>query len=547
MTATDIEKIGSNMGPGTGGPISLIGRDIAGYRIEEEKGSGSNGIVFRARRIGDDADKPEQVAIKILLPNVHMGAEDRSNFQKRFLREAKTLQQLRHPNIVSVIEFGEQDELSYMILPYLSGGTLAQKIADHEYQITLPDADRYIGQLASAIDYAHERGVIHRDIKPQNVLLDDEGNAHLADFGLVLVLDKTRSQASSARFAVGTPAYMAPEQFDPTKAGNASDIYSLGAVAYELVTRRTPFDGDSLMEIIRKIASEPPARPTLFRSDLPEPAEAVIWQALNKQPEARFESATEMAHAFSAGLHGDWTPGVNPIILPEQTPSQPGSLQFSTTLPPITWSSQYPTLPPTRKRGRILVTALAGAVVLLLISTLALAHNGLGALLSPSSSPGTPNIGQSSSTGTTGNDGAAPTATPTRHTSSGGSGGSGSKPVAKPTATPRPSPTATIPPTVTPRPPTPTPKPSKTITVGWSSAHPPWIWIKYSGFSNGTYQWTCNFSNSSGGDVTTYTYTMTITANPMTVDNGQTCWDKNPGEKVWVNVGPVVSNKLTVP
>jgi serine/threonine protein kinase len=545
------------MGPGTGGPISLIGRDIAGYRLERGLGVGLTGAVYLGQPIAGSgesdatADGPQkrgEVAIKILLPSWEISADEqkKADFDHRFDREVRTLKRLQHPNIVSVLDFGEtkEDHLTYMVMPYLSGGTLGERMAVG--QLPFADADRWIQQLASALDYAHGEGVVHRDIKPQNVMLDSEGNAHLADFSIVRLMDDARTKQTTEGRLLGTPAYMAPEQVRSGKVSAASDIYSLGVLCFAMVAGQAPFEGesDSVAELLLKVIQDPPPRPRSLRPDLPEPAEEVIWQALSKQPDQRFASASAFAEAFTAGLQGKQLPYVRPIPPVIQESSEP---DWKTTTvsqqSPLPTVSQKSLLPPPKRR--ILVPALLGAVVLLLISTLVLAHNGLGGLLTPSSNPGTPNIGQGSSTGTTGNSTHAPTATPKRHTSSGGSGssgGTGSKPAATHTPTPRP----TIPPTVTPRPPTPTPTKTpvvKSISISWSSAHPTWIRMTWYNFPTGGYTYTCNFSTPPQSN----SFHITETTSPQTWDSANTCYDSQHGDHVWVTVNGVSSNTLTVP
>ncbi|HEU5348298.1 MAG TPA: hypothetical protein VFU63_06765, partial [Ktedonobacterales bacterium] len=229
------------------------------------------------------------------------------------------------------------------------------------------------------------------------------------------------------------------------------------------------------------------------------------------------------------------------------------------TLPPSgPWTPQVVVAPQKPWTSKVVPLAL-GAVALLTLVALVFSKGGPGAIFSPSATvtQGISNIGSSGGKTPTATHGKSrsPTATRSGHNNGGARPTStsyspppppGSTATPRPTATRTPRPTAT--PTATPRPPTPTPTrtpvppPSKTITIGWSSAYPPWIWIKYSGFSNGNYQSTCNFT--SGGDVT---YTVSINANPMTIDNGRTCWDQNHGEKVWVTIGSVASNQITVP
>lgn len=467
------------MEPGAEGAASLIGREIGGYRLERVLGKGMTGAVFLGQRTVEDEGSPSEVAVKILLLPWQMDAEERQTFRSRFEREAETLRRMSHPNIVSVLAFGEQDGLMYMVQPYLPGDTLAKRLAKD--RCSLPEAAKYITQLASALDYAHGMGVIHRDIKPQNVPLDQDGNAHLSDFSIARLMEETQTKLTSSSLSVGSPAYVAPEQISSPKVGPSSDIYSLGVLLFELVTGKVPFEADSLIEMFHKQAQESPPLPRSLCPDLPEPAEAAIWQALAKQPEARFASAGAMAHAFSEGLNGQWDPGVSPIILPAQVAAEsaPGSLQWDTTLPPS--ASTLPPPPPpgqNRNRARTLVPAVVAVVTLIALIALVLSRGGIGLFLSPTAISGSHGIGLGSSTATsadTGNTPGSATNTPggkpgsgSGGSSGGGSGGSSGSgggsgsgsggPSANPTATPTPTPTPV--PTATPRPPTPTPIPT---------------------------------------------------------------------------------------
>jgi serine/threonine protein kinase len=379
------------MGPGTGGPATLIGREIAGYRLERVLGVGLTGAVYLGRSIAgneeraantDNPKKPGEVAIKILLPSWEISADEerKKDFLSRFNREARTLKRLQHPNLVSVLDSGEQDDLTYMVMPYLTGGTLGERMAVGELPFT--EVAQWIKQLAAALDYAHGEGVIHRDIKPQNVMLDSEGNAHLADFSIVRLMDNARTKQTTEGRLLGTPAYMAPEQIRSGNVSAASDIYSLGVLCFAMVTGQTPFEGDSesITELLLKVIQDPPPRPRSLRSDLPEPAEAVIWQALAKQPEARFASASEMAHAFSDGLNGQWDSTVRPIAFAAPAFSTPGSLQWTNTIPPVTWSSQSPTQPRKRWNTAPVWLAVSAVLVLGLVGVL-LANTVLGNVL----------------------------------------------------------------------------------------------------------------------------------------------------------------------
>ncbi len=317
---------------------TLIGQAIANYRLARVLGKGGMGTVFLGQRINagtDEHDEPEQVAIKVLLPSMYY-REENSSFRARFQREALAASHLHHQHIVPVLGYGETDGFPYMVMPYLSGGTLASRIDAQHGPLPLAEVAKYMNQLSSALDYAHKHGVIHRDIKLTNVLLDTQGNAYLSDFGVARLFDSGTSALDAAPTTltttgqvVGTPSYMAPELFSGQHAGPATDIYALGVLLYLLVTGRAPFQGESAIVIGMKHLKEAPVPPRTLRPELPESAQAVILQALAKRPEDRFGSAGQLAQAFEAGLKGQWTdnvllpteilpaPPVSPLVLSE--------------------------------------------------------------------------------------------------------------------------------------------------------------------------------------------------------------------------------------
>ncbi len=315
-------------------PQGPIGQVIGGYRIERMLGPGATGAVF----LGQSVTSPQtQVAVKILVVPWNAPPEERANFQARFRHEAQALKQLNHPHILSILAFGEEQGMHYMVLPYMAGGTLAEYLKQRGGTLPLNEVASYLTRLASALEYAHKQNIIHRDIKPGNILLDGQGRPYLADFSIARLMDVLTKLTMTGQ-AMGTPAYMSPEQSDGKNVGIAADIYSLGVVVYEMVTGRLPFQANSLPEFIKKHANEPPPAPRLYRPDLPAAAEAVMLQALAKPPVDRFNSAGAFAQAFASGIQGQWAPGVR----------NPGSLTQQPThvfTPPPTQGVAAPTQP----------------------------------------------------------------------------------------------------------------------------------------------------------------------------------------------------------
>ncbi len=294
---------------------ALIGQTIAGYRLLRVLGKGGMGAVFLGQRFDDSL---AQAALKILLPSQYVLSETRTAFQTRFMREAKALSSLHHPHIVPVLSYGKMDELSYIVMTYLPGGTLSERIRPGRKPLPFAEIMRYATQLASALDYAHAQGIVHRDIKPGNVLLDDGGNVFLSDFGIARfyesspdVLSTVQVSLTSTGEVFGTPSYMAPELFRGEQAEPAADVYALGVMLYQLVTGRVPFQGKGPLDVGIKHINEAPLPPRALRPELPEPAEASLLRALAKSPAERFASAGEFVDTFKAGLEGLWPAGVS--------------------------------------------------------------------------------------------------------------------------------------------------------------------------------------------------------------------------------------------
>jgi serine/threonine-protein kinase len=210
------------MGPNAQGPEGLAGQVVAGYRLERLLGMGATGAVFLGKRLEEipkileltgtmPVELPDEAAIKLLILPWQLTPEECETFRSRFVREAETLSALRHPHILSLLTYGEDAAtgFTYMLLPLMSGGTLATKIAGLHERLPLDIVTSYLAQVASAPDYAHAQGIVHRDIKPGNVLLDEHGQAFLADFSIVRLLADAAAKLTTTGRVMGTPAYMA--------------------------------------------------------------------------------------------------------------------------------------------------------------------------------------------------------------------------------------------------------------------------------------------------------------------------------------------------
>jgi ATP/maltotriose-dependent transcriptional regulator MalT len=230
------------------------------------------------------------VAIKVL-PVRHALA---NKFSERFVREARTVAQLNHPNILPILDFGQETEFSYIVTKLVPGGTLKDRLGQ---VMALSEVARIIEQIAAALDHAHSRGVLHRDVKPSNVLLDDGDWVLLADFGLAKMMIGDEGLTATG-VGIGTPSYMSPEQGQGLAVDHRSDIYSLGVILYEIVTGQLPYNAETPMGVVFKHIYEPLTLPRLVRSDVSPLVEAVILKAMEKKPEDRYAWASEMAQAL---------------------------------------------------------------------------------------------------------------------------------------------------------------------------------------------------------------------------------------------------------
>jgi tRNA A-37 threonylcarbamoyl transferase component Bud32/CheY-like chemotaxis protein len=267
-----------------------IGAVIAGYRIEERIGRGGMGVVYRAEHL----NLRRRAAVKIIAPDL----AESDGFRERFTREARIAAALQHSNIVTVYDAGEVDGLLYLAMQYIEGSDLAAMLRT-ESRLRPYRAVDVCRQIAAALDAAHAMGLIHRDVKPANVLIEGR-TAFLTDFGLTKRLEGTHTQLTRAGDVVGTIHYVAPEQIEGAPVSARTDVYSLGCLLYHCLTGQVPFTRDTDVAVIYAHLSEPPPKITRVRPELPEGLDGIIAKALDKSPDRRFPTCGDLISAARA-------------------------------------------------------------------------------------------------------------------------------------------------------------------------------------------------------------------------------------------------------
>lgn len=262
------------------------------YRIERKIGEGATAEVF----LGFDIVLNRKVAIKTL----RLQHAANRGFRVRFEREAQTAASLSHPNIIAIFDVGEDNGLPYIVMEYVDGQTL-KEIIEAEGPFHPDDVAILIEQVAAGLDYAHTNGLIHRDVKPQNILVDRQGLAKVVDFGIAKGLSESSLQLTETGTGLGTVHYISPEQASGLMATPESDIYSLGVVAYEMLTAQLPFEADTAIGIAMRHLNDPPQDPSSINPDVPPEASDIVLQALQKSPSRRFPTAGAFGRALS-----DW-------------------------------------------------------------------------------------------------------------------------------------------------------------------------------------------------------------------------------------------------
>ncbi|MEO8632026.1 MAG: protein kinase [Chloroflexota bacterium] len=288
------------------------GTTLGTYQILEKIGAGGMGAVYKAYQ----PSLGRYVAIKVLPPQT---AGDPA-FSERFAQEARAVGKLRHPNIVTAFDFTQQDDVAYLVSDYIDGGTLADQLGT---PLPLEYAMGILGPIAGALDYAHARGIVHRDIKPQNVLMTREGTPVLTDFGLAKIVGPG-SGMTQAGSLMGTADYMAPELAGGAEgAGPAADQYALGIIAYQVLVGRHPFPSDNPLSALMAHVNKPVPLPSQLGVVLPPGAEAALIRVLAKKPEDRFARASDFVRALAGSQYSVPPTPVSAFVAPGTSPSQP--------------------------------------------------------------------------------------------------------------------------------------------------------------------------------------------------------------------------------
>ena len=328
---------------------------IGKYDVEERVGEGAMGVVYRAV----DPVLKRRVAIKVMSD----AFAQNDDLRERFLREAQAAGSLQHPNVITIYDFGDVDGHPYIAMEFVEGQDLAELIA-HQVPLSVVDKLELAIGVLQGLAYAHKRGIVHRDIKPANIRVDDEGKARIMDFG---VAHLASSNMTKSGVMLGTPSYMAPEQIVGGKVGPQTDVFSVGAVLYELLTGTRPFDGGTLQAVMYRVLSENPASLSSVVPGLPAKLNEVVMRALAKDAENRYSSALDMANDLIA---------IRAAI--DANAASPGTLSLRATIESAIEVRKSREIQRTRNRRVVVSTGGVALAAVLMLTGWALARRGSG-------------------------------------------------------------------------------------------------------------------------------------------------------------------------
>ncbi len=293
------------------------GTTIGRFQILAQLGKGGMATVYKAFQPALD----RTVALKVL----HPGISESPEMRERFDREAKAIARLQHPNIIQVFDFDTVDGHSFLVMELVDGGTLKAKLVELArtgQRIPLGEASRIVREVGEALDAAHNQGIVHRDVKPSNILLTTSGKAVVADFGIARII--AGAQQTQTGVGVGTPEYMSPEQSQGLEIDHRSDIYSLGIMAYELVTGRVPFSADTPLAVVLSHVRDPLPLPSTIDPSIGPAIEQALLKATAKDPAARYGKASEFASALASAVANP-TAVATPALVPTAVTAAPAS------------------------------------------------------------------------------------------------------------------------------------------------------------------------------------------------------------------------------
>jgi eukaryotic-like serine/threonine-protein kinase len=265
------------------------------YEVVRELGSGAMGTVY----LGKDTVGHRTVAVKTLRP-AGVDEQEVASMKERFFREAESAKQLSHPSIVKVYDAGEENGTAYFAMELLDGITLRDFCAKRG-SVSVKRAMEIAAQAADALAYAHAKNVVHRDVKPENIMILSNGELKITDFGVAKLMDASQTQSG---VVLGTPNYMSPEQLVGQKVDGRSDLFSLGVVFYELLTGVRPFQARNISEMLRLHETHQPAAPSTLRADVPPPVDAIALRALRRDVTERYQQGEAMAKDLRGAMHG---------------------------------------------------------------------------------------------------------------------------------------------------------------------------------------------------------------------------------------------------
>ena len=308
---------------------------IGRYQITGELGRGAMGVVYRAQ----DPAIGRTVAIKTIRLGDITDSGEHQRLRERLMREARSAGLLSHPSIVTIYDVGEQDDMAYIAMEFVQGHSLEQLMRRHG-PLAGPQIVQILRDTAEALDYAHARGIVHRDVKPANIMIAESGAVKITDFGVAKIASQNMTQADTI---LGTPSFMSPEQIEGRPVDGRSDQFALAVITYELLTGEKPFVGDTLPGLLYQIVRQEPTSPHLLNASLREPVSRVLAQAMDKNLEQRFLKCTAFVRALESALNDStgWRP------IPQGAAATQETMIASSSM---SGTPQPPVLPPPRRR-----------------------------------------------------------------------------------------------------------------------------------------------------------------------------------------------------